>query len=52
MQNSQCSLCGDGDATVNHIISECSKLTQMEIKDKAELCVKDDLLVIVQKIKF
>ena len=24
-QNSQCSLCGDRDENINHIISECSK---------------------------
>ena len=27
-QNSQCRLCGDRDETINHIISECSKLAQ------------------------
>ena len=26
MQNSRCRLCGDIDETINHIISECSKL--------------------------
>ena len=25
-QNSRCRLCGDRDETINHIISECSKL--------------------------
>ena len=25
-QNSKCRLCGDRDLTINHIISECSKL--------------------------
>ena len=30
-QNRKCRLCGDGDETINHIISECSKLAQ---KDK------------------
>ena len=25
-RNSKCSLCGDGDLTINHIISEYSKL--------------------------
>ena len=29
-QNSKCRLCGDRDETINHIISECSKLTQKE----------------------
>ena len=31
-QNRKCSLCGDRDETINHIISECSKLAQMEYK--------------------
>ena len=31
-QNSKCRLCGDRDETINHIISECSKLTQKEHK--------------------
>ena len=29
-QNSKCRLCGDRDETINHIISECSKLGQKE----------------------
>ena len=31
-QNSRCWLCGDRDETINHIISECSKLAQKEYK--------------------
>ena len=31
-QNSKCRLCGDRDETINHIISECSKLAQKECK--------------------
>ena len=31
-QNSNCRLCGDRDETINHIISECSKLAQKEYK--------------------
>ena len=31
-KSSQCRLCGDRDETINHIISEGSKLTQMEYK--------------------
>ena len=27
-QNRKCRLCGDGDKTINHIISDCSKLAQ------------------------
>ena len=33
-QNSKCRLCGDRDETINHIISECSKLSQKEYKTK------------------
>ena len=29
-QNSKCKLCGDRDETINHIISECSKLALKE----------------------
>ena len=35
-QNSKCRLCGDRDETINHIISECSKLAQ-EYKARHEL---------------
>ena len=31
-QNSKCRLCGDRYETINHIISECSKLAQKEYK--------------------
>ena len=31
-QNGKCRLCGDSDETINHIISECSKLAQKEYK--------------------
>ena len=33
-QNSKCRLCGDRDETINHIISECSKLAQKENKTR------------------
>ena len=33
-QDSKCRLCGDRDETINHIISECSKLAQKEYKTK------------------
>ena len=33
-QNSKCGLCGDRDETINHIISECSKLAQKEYKPR------------------
>ena len=32
LQNSRCRLCSDRDETINHIISECSKLAQKEYK--------------------
>ena len=35
-QNSTCRLCGDRDETINHIISECRKLTQKEYKARHE----------------
>ena len=33
-QNSKCRLCGDREETINHIISECSKLAQKEYKTR------------------
>ena len=33
-QTSKCRLCGDRDETINHIISECSKLAQKEYKTR------------------
>ena len=33
-QNNKCRLCGDRDETINHIISECSKLAQKEYKTR------------------
>ena len=35
-QNSKCRLCGDRDETINHIISECSKLAQKEYKARQD----------------
>ena len=32
-QNSKCRLCGDRNKTINHLISECSKLAQKIVKD-------------------
>ena len=31
-ENSRCWLCGNSDAMINHIISECSKLAEKEYK--------------------
>ena len=44
-QNCKCRLCGDRDETINHIISECSKLAQREYKARhnwlgKEMCKK------------
>ena len=33
-QNNRCRLCGDGYKTINHIISECSKLAQKIFKTR------------------
>ena len=33
-QNSKYRLCGDRDETINHIISECSKLAHREYKTR------------------
>ena len=33
-QNSRCMSCGDINETINHIISDCSKLAQMEYKTR------------------
>ena len=48
-QNSRCGLCGDGDETINHIISECSKLAQKEYK--VRLGGQSESLGIVQEIE-
>ena len=33
-QNCRCRLCGEIDETINHIISECSKLVHKEYKSR------------------
>ena len=33
-QNGKCRLCGDRDETINHLISECSKLAQTEYETR------------------
>ena len=40
-QNGKCRLFDDGDETINHIISECSKLAQKENKTRHNWVVKD-----------
>ena len=49
-QNSKERLCGDRDETINHIISECSKLAQKEWKIRHNWA-GDDSQGIVQEIK-
>ena len=45
-------LCGDRDGTINHIISECSKLAQKEYKIRHEWVGKVIHGVICKKLKF
>ena len=35
-QNSKCRLCGDRDETINHIISECTKLAMKEYEARCD----------------
>ena len=51
-QNSKCSICGDRDKTINHIISECSKLAQKEYKTRHEWFGKVIHWEICKKFKF
>ena len=39
-QNSKCWFCGDRDEKINHIISECSKLTQKGYEARHDWLVK------------
>ena len=51
-QNSKCRLCGDRDETINHIISECSKLAQKEYKARHDLVGKVIHWEMCMKIQF
>ena len=51
-QNSKCRLCGDRDETINHIISECSKLAQKEYKTRHEWVGKVIYEEMFKKFKF
>ena len=51
-QNSKCRLCGDRDETINHIISECSKLAQKECKTRHDWVGKVIHWEICKKFKF
>ena len=50
--NSKCRLCGDRDKTLNHIISECSKLAQKEYKTTYDWVDKEIHWEMCKKIKF
>ena len=51
-QNSKCRLCGERDDTINHIISECSKLAQKEYKTKHDWVGKVIHWELCKKMKF
>ena len=51
-QNSKCRLCDDRDETINHIISECSKLAQREYKARHDLVGKVIHWEMCKKFKF
>ena len=51
-QNSQCRLCGDRDKTINHIISECSKLAQKDYKARHDWVGKVIHWEMCKKFKF
>ena len=51
-QNSKCRLCGDRDKTINHIISECSKLAQKEYKTRHDWVGKVIHWEMCKKFKF
>ena len=51
-QNSKCTLCGDRDETINHIISECSKLRKKEYKARHDWVGKVIHWEMSKKFKF
>ena len=51
-QNSKCKLCSDRDETINHIISECSKLAQKEYNARHDWVGKVIHWEICKKFKF
>ena len=51
-QNSKCRLCGDRDETINHIISECSKLVPKEYKARHDWVGKVIYWEMCKKFKF
>ena len=51
-QNSKCRLCGGRDETINHIISECNKLTLKEYKTRHDWLGKVIHWEMCKKFKF
>ena len=51
-RNNKCRLCGDRDETINHIISECSKLAQKEYKARHDRVGKGIHWEMCKKFKF
>ena len=51
-QNSKCRLCSDRDGTINHMISECSKLSLKEYKARHDLVGKMIHWEICKKFQF
>ena len=51
-QNSKCRLCGDSEETINHIISDCSKLAQKEYKTRHDWVGKVIHWEMCKKFKF
>ena len=51
-QNSKCRLCSDRDETINHIISECSKLAQREYRARHDWVGKVIHWEMCKKFKF
>ena len=51
-QNSKCRLCDDRNETINHIISECSKLAQKEYKTRHDRVSKVIHWEMCKKFKF
>ena len=51
-QNSKCRLCGNRDETINHTISECSKLAQKEYKTRHDWVGKMIYWELCKKFRF
>ena len=51
-ENSKCCLCGDRGETINHIISECSKLAQTKYKTRHDWVSKVIPRELCKKFKF